>query len=85
MHWINYIGYIACSLSSITFIPQVYKAWQTKSVKDLSIWMLLLVMISTILWLIYGFGIYSGPVIMGNITVLLLSFVLLFFKLRFTA
>ncbi len=83
MHTVTYIGYIASSLSSITFVPQVYKAWRTKSLKDLSIWMLLLIMFSTILWLIYGFGIHSGPVIAGNIVVLTLSFLLLFFKLKF--
>ena len=84
MHSITYIGYLASSLSSITFIPQVYKAWQTKSVKDLSVWMLLLIVTSTILWLVYGFGIYSGPVVVGNIIVLILSLLLLFFKLKFT-
>ncbi len=62
-----------------------YKAWQTKSVNDLSVWMLLLIMTSTILWIIYGFGIYSGPVIVGNIIVLILSILLLFFKLTFIA
>jgi MtN3 and saliva related transmembrane protein len=85
MYWITYIGYLASSLSSITFIPQVYKAWRTKSVKDLSIWMLLLIMMSTILWLLYGFGIYSGPIIVGNTIVLILSTLLLFFKLKFLA
>ena len=77
------MGYSGSVLSSITFIPQVIKAWQTKSVGDLSVWMLLLVVTSTMMWLIYGFGIHSGPVITANSIVLILSFVLLYFKIKF--
>ena len=32
MHWTEIVGHTGAALSSITFIPQVYKAWQTKSV-----------------------------------------------------
>ena len=80
MDWIQFFGYFGSFLTSITFIPQVYKAWQSKSVGDLSTWMMLIVVLSTIVWLAYGFGIKSGPVILANSIVLLLSLVLLYFK-----
>lgn len=83
MHWFEYFGYFGSFLTSITFIPQVYKAWQSKSVGDLSTWMMLIVVLSTIVWLAYGFGIKSGPVILANSIVLILSLVLLNFKYRF--
>ena len=83
MHWFEYFGYFGSFLTSITFIPQVYKAWQSKSVGDLSTWMMLIVVLSTIVWLAYGFGITSGPVILANAIVLVLSLVLLNFKYRF--
>ena len=38
---VEYIGYLGSFLTSVTFIPQVYKSWQSKSVGDLSIWMIL--------------------------------------------
>jgi MtN3 and saliva related transmembrane protein len=79
----NLIGYIGSFLTSITFIPQVYKSWQSKSVGDLSIWMVLIVITSTIIWLVYGLAIGSGPVISANSIVLLLSLVLLYFKFTF--
>ena len=66
MDWIPFFGYFGSFLTSITFIPQVYKAWQTKSVGDLSVWMMLIVVLSTLVWLAYGFGINSGPVIVAN-------------------
>ena len=83
MNWIELIGYLGSFLTSITFIPQVYKSWQSKSVGDLSIWMILIVVTSTIVWLVYGFAIESGPVIVANFVVLTLTLVLLYFKLSF--
>jgi MtN3 and saliva related transmembrane protein len=80
---VEYIGYFGSFLTSITFIPQVYKSWQSKSVGDLSIWMILTVVTSTIVWLVYGFAVSSGPVISANIVVLVLTLVLLYFKYSF--
>jgi MtN3 and saliva related transmembrane protein len=83
MNWIDLFGYFGAFLSAITFIPQVYKAWQTKSVGDLSIWMVLIVITSTIVWLVYAFALHSGPVIAANVIVLALSLMLMYFKLTF--
>lgn len=83
MNWIELVGYLGSFLTSITFIPQVYKSWQSKSVGDLSIWMILIVVTSTLVWLVYGFAIKSGPVIVANFVVLALTLVLFYFKLTF--
>lgn len=80
---VEYIGYFGSFLTSITFLPQVYKSWQSKSVGDLSIWMIFIVLTSTIVWLVYAFAIHSGPVISANLVVLVLTLVLLYFKLTF--
>lgn len=79
----NLVGYVGSFLTSITFIPQVYKSWQSKSVGDLSVWMILIVITSTIVWLLYGFAINSGPVISANTIVLILSLLLFYFKFSF--
>ena len=83
MNWINFAGYLGAFLSAITFIPQVYKAWQTKSVGDLSIWMILIVVTSTIVWLVYAFATHAGPVIAANVIVLAMALLLLYFKITF--
>ena len=44
MPWIEIVGLFGAFLSSITFIPQVWLAWKTKSVGDLSLGMLLIVL-----------------------------------------
>jgi MtN3 and saliva related transmembrane protein len=77
------VGLFGSLLSSITFIPQVYKTWKTRSVGDLSLLMMSIVFISTIVWLIYGFGLNLLPVIIANSIICVLSGLLIFFKLTF--
>ncbi len=83
--WVEAVGLFASVLSSITFVPQVYKAWKSKSVGDLSIYTILIVTSSTLVWLVYGF--FNDPlllpVVLCNGFIFLLSLVLLYFKLSF--
>lgn len=83
MTFIDIVGHFGSFLSSITFMPQVYKAWQSKSVGDLSIYTILIVTFSTVVWLVYGFGYMLWPVIICNSIICFLSLVLLYFKLTF--
>jgi MtN3 and saliva related transmembrane protein len=77
------IGYLGSLLSCITFIPQVYLTWQLHSAKDLSLLMILIVNFSCIVWLTYAYLIKSRPVLIANTIVLILSLMLLYFKLTF--
>ena len=83
MNLVDLLGYFGAFLSAITFMPQVWQAYKTKSVGDLSIYMILIVVLSTIIWLYYGISTGSGPVIAANAIVMLLSLILLYFKLTF--
>ena len=83
MSTIEIVGYFGSLLSSITFIPQVYKSWKSRSAGDLSLLMMCIVFISTIVWLIYGVGLMLWPVIICNGVICALSLLLLFFKLTF--
>jgi MtN3 and saliva related transmembrane protein len=80
---IEILGLIAGTITSITFLPQVIKIWQTKSAKDLSIMMLLLLMLGVVLWLIYGLVVMSAAIIYTNSMVLAMSLIMLYFKLKF--
>jgi MtN3 and saliva related transmembrane protein len=77
------MGLIGAFLSSITFIPQVYKTWQSKSAGDLSMSMMLIVFTSTIIWLVYGVVLHLLPVIICNGIIMVLSALLIYFKLTF--
>jgi MtN3 and saliva related transmembrane protein len=83
MNWIEMIGHVGALLSSITFIPQVYKVWQTKSVGDLSLTMMLIVFTSTLIWLVYGIALMLWPVIVANSIICFLSTILIYFKFSF--
>lgn len=83
MDWTEVIGHIGSALSSITFMPQVYQAWKTKSVGDLNLLTILIVFISTVIWIIYGVERAIWPVIICNSIICFLSLVLLYFKFTF--
>jgi MtN3 and saliva related transmembrane protein len=80
---IQILGLVAGTITSITFLPQVIKIWKTKSAKDLSLMMLLLLMLGVILWLIYGLLVMDAAIIYTNSMVLAMSLIMLYFKLRF--
>ena len=83
MEPIELVGHFGALLSSITFIPQVYKAWQSRSVGDLSLTMMLIVFTSTIVWLVYGITLNLWPVIVANSIICFLSLLLIYFKFSF--
>ena len=77
------IGYIAGTLTTISFVPQVIRAWRLKETRDLSLAMLLLFALGVCLWAVYGFWIDSLPVIAANLISLVLILTLLGLKLRY--
>lgn len=83
MDWIEIIGLFGAFLSSITFIPQVYLAWKSKSVGDLSLNMILIVITSTVVWLVYGIALSLWPVIIANTIIFILAMMLMIFKISF--
>lgn len=83
LQWIDYLGLVGAFLSSVTFVPQVYRAWKTKSVGDLSIWMILILLANVSTWLIYGIVKNDFAIIIANSIILGLSLLMLAFKLSF--
>lgn len=56
------LGYIAGTLTSFAFLPQVYKIHKTNETKELSLSTLVLFFIGQILWFIYGRQDHKKPV-----------------------
>jgi MtN3 and saliva related transmembrane protein len=83
LQWIDYLGLFGAFLSSVTFLPQVYKAWKTKSVGDLSVWMVLILLANVSTWLIYGIVKNDLAIIIANSIILALSLMMLYFKFTF--
>jgi MtN3 and saliva related transmembrane protein len=83
MNWIEIAGLVGAFLSSVTFIPQVYRVWKTKSVNDLSMATIVIVFTSTLIWLVYGVALMLWPVILANSIICVLSLMLIYFKLTY--
>ncbi len=83
MEGIAILGLIAGTITSITFVPQVVKIWQTKSAKDLSVAMLLLLLLGVAIWLAYGIIVKDIAIIYTNSMVMAMGLLMLYFKWRF--
>jgi len=79
------IGFIAATLTTIAFVPQVIMVWRTRSAKDVSLGMYAMFTTGVAAWLIYGILIGSLPVILANAITLLLATAVIVMKLRFDA
>ena len=79
----NLLGFVAGTLTTAAFVPQVVKAWRTRSTRDISLWMFALFNTGLVLWLVYGFRIGSLPIVISNIVTLALALTILYFKLRY--
>ena len=80
---VELMGYIAAILGSIIMLPQVIKTAKTKRAADVSYWMLVVYLIATTLWIIYGFIIRALPVAFGSIIAFVLIVVQIALKARY--
>lgn len=83
MQLITILGFLAGTLTTLSFIPQVHKAWSTRRCTDLSLSMLLAFGTGVALWLVYGLVLHAAPIIVTNAVTFALILILLFLKLRY--
>jgi MtN3 and saliva related transmembrane protein len=83
MDTITLVGYIAGTLTTISFVPQVARAWKLKETRDLSLAMLLFFAAGVLLWTLYGVWTGSLPIIAANIVTFILILVLLGMKIKY--
>lgn len=80
---IDILGIIASTTSVIGFLPQIYKIKRTKSVQDLSFFMLLNFLLCSLAWMVYGILTPSHYVFITNTAGVCASFVLLSQKIYY--
>ncbi|MHB8347509.1 MAG: SemiSWEET transporter [Acidiferrobacterales bacterium] len=83
MEFANVFGFLAGTLTTIAFLPQAIKIWKTKSTKDISLGMFTLFVTGVFLWIVYGVGIGSVPMIIANTVTLVLAVTILVFKIKY--
>jgi MtN3 and saliva related transmembrane protein len=70
--WFEILGIIAACLTTFSFLPQAFRIWRSRSARDVSLAMYLMMTSGTVLWLIYGALIGSVALLFANGTGLLL-------------
>ena len=67
------LGYLAGSLTTVSFVPQVLHVYRNKSARDVSLAMIVLFSLGVLCWMLYGVWIASPPVILTNALTLILA------------
>jgi len=83
MNWTDWIGYVAATLTTASFVPQAVLTFRTRDVSGVSLGMYSAFTLGVALWLLYGVLIEAWPVVIANTITLALAASILFMRLRF--
>jgi MtN3 and saliva related transmembrane protein len=77
----DWIGYAAATLTTASFLPQVWLILRTRNVASISLGMYSVFTLGTALWLAWGVSLGAWPVVAANGITLLLASVVLTMKI----
>ncbi len=80
---VDVIGGIAATLTTFSFVPQVWHIWRSHNVQAISLSMYLAFTIGVSLWLLYGIMLGAWPIIIANSITVCLAGAVLVMKIRF--
>ncbi|RDH82646.1 MAG: hypothetical protein DIZ80_10220 [endosymbiont of Galathealinum brachiosum] len=73
-------GWIASILTTLIFIPQIYKAFKTRLTNDISMLMIVLAVLGNAAWLVHASLTGNTPLIVCASLIIIMSLVLIVFK-----
>ena len=77
----NWLGYLAASLTTLSFVPQALLTLRTREVHGISATMYSVLTVGVALWLAYGWRLGEWPIIIANALTLMLATTILVTKL----
>ncbi len=83
MEFAQVLGIVAAVMTTSAFVPQALKIIRTKSTKDISLGMYVILTIGILFWLIYGILIDQAPIIFANLIGFTLTFIILILKIKY--
>ena len=83
MPWSDVFGYLAASLTTLSFVPQALHTFRTRDVSGISLGMYSVFTVGVAMWLLYGLTLGAWPVVAANAVTLGLAICILSMKLRF--
>lgn len=78
----DWVGSVAGFCTTVAFLPQVLKVWQSRSARDISLGMYAVFTLGVLCWLAYGWMLMVWPIIIANIVTLVLVAAVIAMKLR---
>ena len=80
---VSLIGVAAAVLTTSSFVPQIIKAYRTKTMDDVSRYLMSLFATGTLLWMAYGFFKSDWVIIVANATATAFNIILLYLKFSY--
>ncbi len=77
------LGLAAGICTTAAVVPQLWKAWKTKKVSDVSPGMFFVLILGLAMWTIYGFIENDLPIILTNGTALVLNSLMLYLLFKY--
>jgi MtN3 and saliva related transmembrane protein len=83
MTGVDILGYAACAVTALTFLPQVIKTWKEKSAKNVSLMMFLIAFANEVMWIAYGVLRNDMVIIVTNVIMIVMCSIMISLKLRY--
>ena len=77
------VGTLAALLTTLSFVPQVWKTWRSRDVRGISLTMYSVFTLGVALWLVYGILLGAWPIIVANAVTLTLALFILTMRIRY--
>jgi MtN3 and saliva related transmembrane protein len=81
--FIKLLGFAAATCTTVAYAPQFIKVWRTRSARDISLGMFLVMLLGLALWLVYGLLSGDAPLVAANAITMLLAGGILVMKLKY--
>lgn len=82
MEYVSFIGYLAASLTTLSFLPQAIKVITTRNTQGISILMYCMFVTGLALWLTYGLLVNDAIISLANFMTLVFAVPILIIKFR---
>lgn len=79
---LEWVGYLAATLTTLSFVPQAVKTLRTRDTSGISLGMYVAFTLGIACWFAYGIVLHSWPMIVSNAITFLLSASILMLKVK---
>jgi MtN3 and saliva related transmembrane protein len=83
MQTTDVLGYLAATLTTVSFLPQVWRTFRTRDVSGISLRMYSCFTAGIAVWLAYGIALEQTPMMIANSVSLVLACAVLVMRVRF--